>query len=427
MANDILIAEDSPTQREQLKFILESNGYIVHSTENGSEALELLKTVKPSLVITDILMPEMNGYELCSRIKSDPNTTDIPVLLLTSLSDPHDVIKGLQAGADNFLTKPYKEYFLLSRIRYILVNQELRGDSVFSDVGLEIDFGGEKHFINSNRMQIIDLLLSTYENAIQKNNELAEANKQLLKMHEELELSNTKLKRLSEDKSKFLRMAAHDLRNPTSTIISSSAHLLEVIQDRLSEHEKEYIDMIDKSGNFILHLLNEILDLEIIESGNLQLTLKEIELNTMLNYCISHNRAFSDKKSINIDLVSEENTLMVEIDEVKIDQVVTNLISNAIKFSHPDSSITIGLKKSEGDAVISVADKGQGIPEKEIEKLFKPFGKTSVRSTRGEDSTGLGLSIVKKIVETHNGKVWVESEVNKGSTFYFTLPLKKYS
>src|SRR4030042_3668774 len=183
MPKDILIVEDSPTQREQLKFILEKNNYTVQAAQNGSEALKMLKESKPSLIVTDILMPEMDGYTLCKKLKEDKDFADIPILLLTSLSDPHDVIKGLQAGADNFLTKPYKEQFLLSRIKYILINQELRKGGLSSEVGLEIVFGGEKYFINSNRMQIIDLLLSTYENAIQKNNELAEANKQLIRMH----------------------------------------------------------------------------------------------------------------------------------------------------------------------------------------------------------------------------------------------------
>lgn len=424
MGKDILIAEDSPTQREQLKFILENNGYNIHAAENGAEAFEILKKVKPSLIITDILMPEIDGYELCERIKSDPNTSDIPVMLLTSLSDPHDVIKGLQAGADNFLTKPYKEQFLLSRIRYVLVNQELRNDSIASEVGMEIVFGGEKYFINSNRMQIIDLLLSTYENAIQKNNELAEANKQLLKMHQEVELKNIQLNKLNEDKSKFLRMAAHDLRNPTAAILSSSSFLLEIIQDRLSDNEKEYIELINKSGNFILQLLNELLDLEIIESGNLQLSLEEIDLNGLIKESISLSKSIAEKKSISINFNTEIEPLLVEVDCVKIDQVLNNLISNAIKFSHPESDISILVQAKDDEAVVTVTDKGQGIPEQEINKLFKPFGKTSVRATRGEDSTGLGLSIVKKIVESHSGNVWVESEVNKGSAFYFTLPLK---
>lgn len=423
MNKQILIAEDSPTQREQLKFILESNDYKVHAAENGLEALKLLSKVKPSLVITDILMPEMDGYTLCSKIKSNPETKNIPVLLLTSLTDPHDVIKGLQAGADNFLTKPYKEQFLLSRIRYIMVNQELRSDSMASEVGLEIVFGGEKYFINSNRMQIIDLLLSTYENAIQKNNELAEANKQLIKMHQELETTNKQLNKLNEDKSKFLRMAAHDLRNPTAAILSASGFLLEIIHDRLSDNEKEYIELINKSGNFILQLLNELLDLEIIESGNLQLALEDTNLKKLISANISLNKSVAEKKSITIEFETKEEGLIVNIDQVKIDQVLNNLISNAIKFSHPETKIIVKLDKTDEEAIVSVIDKGQGIPEQEMNKLFKPFGKTSVRATRGEDSTGLGLSIVKKIVESHYGKVWVESKVEKGSTFYFALPL----
>ncbi|OGU55239.1 MAG: hypothetical protein A2V66_01090 [Ignavibacteria bacterium RBG_13_36_8] len=425
MPKDILIVEDSPTQREQLKFILEKNNYTVQAAQNGSEALKMLKESKPSLIVTDILMPEMDGYTLCKKLKEDKDFADIPILLLTSLSDPHDVIKGLQAGADNFLTKPYKEQFLLSRIKYILINQELRKGGLSSEVGLEIVFGGEKYFINSNRMQIIDLLLSTYENAIQKNNELAEANKQLIRMHQELELKNTQLNKLNDDKSRFLRMAAHDLRNPIAAIISSANFLLEITDQKLSENELEYFELIDRSGNFVLQLLNELLDLEVIESGNLQLNLEKLDLVKSIQRNISFHKSFAEKKSIVIDFKSQDKQVIVDIDQVKIDQVLNNLISNAIKFSHPESHILLNVSKKENEAVVSVTDKGQGIPKEEFGKLFKPFGKTSVRATRGEESTGLGLSIVKKIIESHNGKVWVESVVEKGSTFYFSLPLNK--
>jgi CheY-like chemotaxis protein len=123
---NILIVEDSPTQTKLLRFILEGNGYIVNSANNGAKALECVRQRKPNLIITDIVMPEMDGFALCKAIKSDPDLKSIPIMLLTSLSDPQDVIKGLQAGADNFLTKPYEDTFLISRIQYIFENYELR-------------------------------------------------------------------------------------------------------------------------------------------------------------------------------------------------------------------------------------------------------------------------------------------------------------
>lgn len=174
----ILIVEDSLTQAEKLRFILAKNGYKVSVAKDGLEALDKIKIDIPDLVITDILMPKMNGYKLCEIIKNDKVYNKIPVILLTSLSDPKDVITGLKSKADNFITKPYNESFLLSRIRHMLVNLEMRRNKI-SEIGIEVFFAGQKHFINSERIQIIDLLLSTFENAVEKTKELEETNKNL--------------------------------------------------------------------------------------------------------------------------------------------------------------------------------------------------------------------------------------------------------
>jgi len=168
---EILIAEDSPTQAAQLAHLLEQRGYLVTVAANGREALALLERRKPNLVISDIVMPELDGYGLCKAIKTDTNLKDIPVMLVTTLSDPQDVIRGLECGADNFLRKPYDERYLLSRIDYLLMNLELRKNQKMQ-MGMEIDLGGKKHFINSERQQILDLLISTYEQAVEINSEL---------------------------------------------------------------------------------------------------------------------------------------------------------------------------------------------------------------------------------------------------------------
>lgn len=427
MGNDIIIVEDSLTQLEQLRYILESNGYRIRAAKNGRMALELLQAERPSLIISDIIMPEMNGYELCKTIKTSPALKDIPFMLLTNLSDPNDVIMGLQAGADNFLTKPYNEDFLLSRVRYILINQEIRKNLLTSDMGIEIVFGGQKYFINSDRMQIIDLLLSTYENAIQKNGELAQANEQLTLMHQELSLKNQELQKLNEEKNRFLRMAAHDLRNPIGAILGLSMLLIEDTADKLGSEEAEYLNIIKNSSEFVLKLLNELLDIAVIESGRLQLNLRETDIVELIRSNVTLNRVIADKKNIRLNFSAQCSSLLLPVDAVKIEQVLNNLIANAIKFSYPESRIDISLSGNSSEIMITVADEGQGIPEQDLPKLFKPFSMTSTKSTAGERSTGLGLSIVKKIVEHHGGSISVESTFGKGSRFTFTLPIKQSS
>jgi diguanylate cyclase (GGDEF)-like protein/PAS domain S-box-containing protein len=175
---DILIAEDSRTQAEQLRFLLEERGYKVTATANGREALEAAQAQMPWLIISDIIMPEMNGYELCKAIKSDKTLKQIPVILVTTLSDPQDVISGLECGADNFIRKPYDDCYLLSRIDYLLMNLQLRKNQKMQ-LGVEIDLGGRKHFITAERQQILDLLISTYEQAIHINSKLKQREKEL--------------------------------------------------------------------------------------------------------------------------------------------------------------------------------------------------------------------------------------------------------
>jgi PAS domain S-box-containing protein/diguanylate cyclase (GGDEF)-like protein len=167
----ILIAEDSRTQAEQLGFLLEQHGYRVTVAANGKLALQAAQAQKPTLVISDIVMPEMNGYEFCKAIKSDENLKEIPVILVTTLSDSQDVIRGLECGADNFIRKPYDEHYLLSRIDYLLMNLELRKHQRMQ-AGVEITLGQQKYFITAERQQMLDLLVSTYEQAIVINEEL---------------------------------------------------------------------------------------------------------------------------------------------------------------------------------------------------------------------------------------------------------------
>ena len=263
---NILIVEDSPTQTKLLRLILEENKYIVDSAPNGARALECVRHKKPDLIITDIVMPEMDGFALCMALKSDPELRHIPVMLLTSLSDPEDVIKGLQAGADNFLTKPYENEFLVSCIQNIFVNQEMR-KSWSTDSEIEIMFAGHKYFISSDRMQIIDLLLSTYENAVQKNNELHKTHNDLMEAHHQLEQKNIELQKLNEEKNRFLSVAAHDLRNPLTIIYTTADLITEELKEKTSEETIEFLEMIKQSSKFMRDLLEELLDVSIIDSG----------------------------------------------------------------------------------------------------------------------------------------------------------------
>ncbi len=182
----ILVVEDSPTQRIRLQFLLEEAGYTVQLAADGQEGLAAIRANPPDLVLADVLMPRLDGYGLCKAVRADPALRSLPLILLTSLGDPRDVIRGLESGADNFLRKPYDDRALLNRIQSILVNREMRRHAS-SEMGINIFFAGQRFFVTSDRLQILDLLLSTYETAIQDNVALTEARDQLRRLNDELE------------------------------------------------------------------------------------------------------------------------------------------------------------------------------------------------------------------------------------------------
>ena len=183
---EILIVEDSPTQAQRLRHVLEQAGYHVTTADNGRLALEAAQHRKPTLIISDMVMPEMDGYELCRRIKADAALADIPVILVTTLSNPKDVLYSLECGADNFIVKPCEDQFLLSQVQRIISNPELRKHDR-AEMGVSISFAGKRHFINSERRQILDVLLSTYDTAVRKNAELARAQTELETLNQQLE------------------------------------------------------------------------------------------------------------------------------------------------------------------------------------------------------------------------------------------------
>ncbi|MFH1799686.1 MAG: GAF domain-containing sensor histidine kinase [Candidatus Omnitrophota bacterium] len=230
--------------------------------------------------------------------------------------------------------------------------------------------------------------------------------------------------RFNDLKNKFLGIAAHDLRSPIAAIKGYTDLFTDGLMGDLNTTQKEPIRAIAGLCDKMLALINDLLDVSAIESGHLTMEMREVDLGAYLAEVHRNNALMARSKSIELALEAPEALPKVWMDPSRIDQVINNLITNAIKFSAPKSRIILRAVLSEGAVAISVTDQGQGIPPEEISKMFQYFGKTDVLPTAGEKSTGLGLAIAKRMVETHGGKIGVESEPGKGSTFTFTLPLK---
>lgn len=422
-SESILIVEDSPTQAMLLKQALEERNLKVKVATNGLEALELMKSDLPTVIVSDIEMPIMNGYEFCLKVKQDSNLKDIPLILLTNLTDSMDAIRGIECGADNFITKPCEIDFLLSTLADALQNRR-RNREPNSEKKVEFFFRGQKHLLEINKMQVTDLLLSTFASAIQKNAELDKAYRKLHLIHEELERKNIQLEQLNKEKNQFLGMAAHDLRNPLSVTLGFSTILIDRLEKMHDEESLKMLERIKHSSTFMLQLINDLLNVSVIESGIVELRITTFDLVKLLDESILFVAQQAEKKQISIVKKYEVPTLEVSCDHDKVEQILMNLLINAIKFSNLGSTIELFLRLEGANAIVAVKDHGVGIPEKDKANLFQPFSKTGTKGTAGESSTGLGLSIVNKIVAAHRGKIWIESEEGKGSTFFVSIPCR---
>ncbi|MHB8203376.1 MAG: response regulator [Desulfomonilaceae bacterium] len=536
----ILVVEDSPTQAIRLQHILETRGFEVAVAFNGKAALEHLEHDRPSIVISDVIMPEMDGYELCKRIKSDERFKDIPVIILTSLSDPEDIIKGLEVGADNFITKPYQEKLLVSRIQYIIVNKELRAKST-SGLGIEIFFAGRKHFLEADRIQIVDLLLSSYETAVQNYHDLERTNEELIRANQLVSAEANKLRTLIEcldagivfadendiiteinnrlaelfgakradvlgqtiwevhrdnpslghireiisgfkkglshervsmdrkllgrdlsmrvqpifenevykgvilsvidvsdfvqaqeqtkqanqAKGQFLANMSHEIRTPLNGIVGMAQLALNT---SLNDHQREYIEAIRTSSQDLINIINDILDFSKIEAGKLSLSPELFSLRESVSNVLSNLALQSHTKGVELIYDVEDDTPDQIIgDAGRLRQILINLLGNAIKFTeHGEIYVNIKaepLTQNTLKLYFAVRDTGVGIPSDKLETIFQAFEQVDSSSTRQFGGTGLGLAVSSQLCQMMGGDIWVESELEKGSVFYFTVKM----
>jgi len=255
--------------------------------------------------------------------------------------------------------------------------------------------------------------------------ELTLLNNELITLQRELVKRTVELEKLNEEKNEFVGIAAHDLRNPLQVIDGYSNLLLREAFGPLTPQQREMVSAIGRNSDFMLRLITDLLQMSRVEGGKLQLDLQPADIVDLVRTNVRLNRLLAQQKQIDLQFSCKDEQLILLIDSYKIEQVLNNLLQNAIKFSYPGTVVTVELNRTDSSVVISVKDQGQGIPAEEMDRLFKPFQKMSVRSTGGEPSTGLGLAIAKSIVDGHAGKIWAESEPGAGSTFYVRLTFRQ--
>ena len=436
---EILIVEDSPTQAERLRRLIRSSGYHARVAANGKLALADIHEHKPHLVLSDIVMPEMNGYDLCRAIKADPSLRDIPVILVTSLTDPKDIIRGIECGADNFIRKPYAEDYLLNRIGQMLVNQKLRRNTSM-EVGIALYLGDQKHFINAERQQILDLLISTYEQAVQVNSELQARERQVIELNmrlahhageletinREIALKNLELAEASRMKSAFIANMSHELRTPLNAIIGFTGALLMKLPGPLTDEQDRQLNTIRNSARHLLSLINDILDVAKIEAGKVTLSVESVHCQQLMGEVADTLRPLAAQKGLEVFIEMPQQPIVLQTDRRALAQIMINLANNAIKFTEKGMvKLALSQRTDEEQAVItefSVTDSGSGIKEEDQAKLFQAFSQLDNTSTRHAEGAGLGLYLSQNLANLLGGSLFFSSDFGKGSTF--TLALK---
>ncbi len=404
----ILVVEDSPTQAAFLSQHLRSNGYTVQNAVDGSEALSILEDWRPDLVIADIMMSGMDGYEFCRRLKDDPRFATLPLILLTTLSDAADVLQGLACGADSFITKTYDVGVLLRRVRDLLDRSE--ADSGDGPEPIEVAIGGRQYSINAGRRQIFEFFRAAYEVAIQKQAELIEAEARVRQQSDALARSNEELKR-------FAYEASHDLQEPLRSIVSFSQLLERRYRGRLDQDADDYLQFVIDGGVRMQTLITDLLQLSRVETRGgpfEQAEAGEIVADALRT--IGHGVGEAGGQ------VEVGPLPSIFGDPAQLELVFTNLIGNAIKYRRRDVPLVIRISAERHGPFceFAVADNGIGIEAEYFDRIFEMFQRLHTHDKY--EGTGIGLAVVKKIVERHGGTVRVESAPGEGSTFFFTLP-----
>jgi len=387
-ANDslILIVDDNANNLQVLGNILSTKGFKIALASNGQEALDFVEKQIPDLIFLDIMMPDMNGFEVCEKLKKNEKAKDIPIIFLSALSNPTNKVKAFEVGGVDYITKPFNMSEVIARANAHLKLKVTQEECVKTNVRLFKEIGERQ------------------------------------KLEEELRRAKEIAEDSTRTKSEFLASMSHEIRTPMNGIIATAGLLKST---ELDETQRDYIDIIDYSANNLLTIINDILDISKIEAG--QITLESIDFNfhNVIYESVKLLKAKAEEKGIRLaGNIHQSVPLYAKGDPIRLKQIIINLMNNAIKFTQ-EGSVTVDIETIESGQkqrkyLIKIIDTGIGIPENAKDKIFNDYAQADPATTRLYGGTGLGLSISKKLVELMNGEIGFESKENEGSTFWFT-------
>lgn len=362
--NKILIVDDIYENAFLISTAFNPEQYEFKIATDGNEALKIARAYLPDIILLDIAMPEIDGYMVCNELKTTEKTKEIPIIFITAKTETSDLIKGFECGAIDYITKPYNYHELIRRV----------------NTQLEV-----KH------------------------------SKDIIKEQ------NIRLEELNKTKDRLFSIIAHDLLNPFNTLIGFAEMLDSNYEELDDATKKEFISYILSASEMGHGLLSNLLHWSRSQTGRLLFSPEKIDLHKIWAANEEYLNTFAKRKEINIKSEITQNTFIVA-DENMVVTILRNLVSNAIKFTSYGGTIKLTSKQRDDMYFISVIDNGIGIPKEAISKLFKMEPEFVRNGTNNEKGTGLGLIVCKELIEKHNGKLYIESEENKGSSFSFTLP-----
>ena len=369
----ILIVDDDPIVRSLMRDALEDEGFSVVEAEDGVEACRVCEERLPVLLVVDVVMPQMDGFELCRELRNRPATKDVPILIATGLDDLHSVAKAYDAGATDFIAKPLNWLILNHRIRYML-----RAARAF--------------------------------------NELRQNQERLRTAKEEAEAAN-------RAKSEFLTNMSHELRTPLNAIIGFSSMMRDQLAGPLGTQYLDYTKIIVESGTHLLAIINDILDVARAETGRLKLSEEEVDIADIVSLSAGIIRTLAEKAEVECSFEVADDLPLFWGDPTKMRQILINLLTNAIKFTPAGGEVRLTAKQEQNGAInFLIKDTGIGIPADKMAIALAPFGQVDSSLARRYDGVGLGLPLTKRLLELHDGTLEIISEPGRGTEVTALLP-----